>query len=168
MPSLPQERRRTEHRNPASRGLDRLSTQGILRLMNREDRNVAAAVGREIPSIARAVDAIVASIKKGGRLLYVGAGTSGRLAVLDASECPPTYGVSPNIVQAVIAGGKKAVTGAVEGAEDSAANAVRELRARKVTRDDVVVGIEASASAVQQPWRSRPIVRLPSLAMRRL
>jgi N-acetylmuramic acid 6-phosphate etherase len=146
MPSLPQERRRTEHRNPASRGLDRLSTQGILRLMNREDRKVAAAVGREIPSIARAVDAIVASIKKGGRLLYVGAGTSGRLAVLDASECPPTYGVSRNIVQAVIAGGKKAVTGAVEGAEDSAANAVRELRARKVTRDDVVVGIAASGT----------------------
>jgi N-acetylmuramic acid 6-phosphate etherase len=146
MPSLPQERRRTEHRNPASRGLDRLSTQGILRLMNREDRKVAAAVGREIPSIARAVDAIVASIKKGGRLLYVGAGTSGRLAILDASECPPTYGVSRNIVQAVIAGGKKAVTGAVEGAEDSAANAVRELRARKVTRDDVVVGIAASGT----------------------
>jgi N-acetylmuramic acid 6-phosphate etherase len=146
MPSLPQERRRTEHRNPASRGLDRLSTQGILRLMNREDRKVAAAVGREIPSIARAVDAIVASMRKGGRLLYVGAGTSGRLAVLDASECPPTYGVSPNIVQAVIAGGKKAVTGAVEGAEDSAANAVRELRARKVTRDDVVVGIAASGT----------------------
>jgi N-acetylmuramic acid 6-phosphate etherase len=126
--------------------LDRLSTQGILRLMNREDRKVAAAVGREIPSIARAVDAIVASIKKGGRLLYVGAGTSGRLAILDASECPPTYGVSRNIVQAVIAGGKKAVTGAVEGAEDSAANAVRELRARKVTRDDVVVGIAASGT----------------------
>ena len=102
MPSLPQERRRTEHRNPASRRLDRLPTRAILRLMNREDRHVAAAVGSEIPSIARAVDAIVASIRKGGRLLYVGAGTSGRLAVLDASECPPTYGVSPNVVQALI------------------------------------------------------------------
>jgi N-acetylmuramic acid 6-phosphate etherase len=146
MPSLPQERRRTEHRNPASRRLDRLPTRAILRLMNREDRQVAAAVGSEIPSIARAVDAIVASIRKGGRLLYVGAGTSGRLAVLDASECPPTYGVSPSVVQALIAGGRKAMTGAVEGAEDSRANAVRELRARKITRDDVVVGIAASGT----------------------
>jgi N-acetylmuramic acid 6-phosphate etherase len=146
MSSLPQERRRTEHRNPASRRLDRLPTRAILRLMNREDRRVAAAVGREIPSIARAVDAIVASIRKGGRLLYVGAGTSGRLAVLDASECPPTYGVSRSLVQALIAGGRKAMTGAVEGAEDSGANAVRELRARKVTRDDVVVGIAASGT----------------------
>ena len=107
---------------------------------------MAAAVGREIPSIARAVDAIVASIRKGGRLLYVGAGTSGRLAVLDASECPPTYGVSPSVVQALIAGGRKAMTGAVEGAEDSGANAVQELRARKVARDDVVVGIAASGT----------------------
>jgi N-acetylmuramic acid 6-phosphate etherase len=146
MPNLPQERRRTEHRNPASRRLDRLPTRAILRLMNQEDRKVAAAVGREIPSIARAVDAIVASIRKGGRLLYVGAGTSGRLAVLDASECPPTYGVSPSIVQALIAGGRKAMTGAVEGAEDSGANAVQELRARKVARDDVVVGIAASGT----------------------
>src|SRR5882724_10945477 len=146
MPSLPQERRRTEHRNPASSRLDRLPTQAILRLMNQEDRKVAASVGREIPSITRAVDAIVESIRKGGRLLYVGAGTSGRLAVLDASECPPTYGVSPKTVQALIAGGKKAVTGAVEGAEDSAANAVRELRAKKVARDDVVVGIAASGT----------------------
>jgi len=146
MPSLPQERRRTEHRNPASSRLDRLPTEAILRLMNREDLKVAASVGREIPSITRAVDAIVESIRKGGRLLYVGAGTSGRLAVLDASECPPTYGVSPKTVQALIAGGKKAVTGAVEGAEDSAANAVRELRAKKVARDDVVVGIAASGT----------------------
>jgi N-acetylmuramic acid 6-phosphate etherase len=146
MPSLLQERRRTEHRNPASRGLDRLSTQAILRLMNREDRRVAAAVGREIPSIARAVDAIVAGIRKGGRLLYIGAGTSGRLAVLDAAECPPTFGVSPSVVQAVIAGGRNAVTGAVEGAEDSAKNAVRDLRPKKVTKDDVVVGIAASGT----------------------
>jgi N-acetylmuramic acid 6-phosphate etherase len=146
MPSLPQERRRTEHRNPASQGLDRLSTKAILRLMNREDRKVAISVGREIPSIARAVDAIVAGIRKGGRLIYVGAGTSGRLAVLDAAECPPTFGVSPKIVQALIAGGKKAVTGAVEGAEDSAANAIRDLRTKNISRDDVVVGIAASGS----------------------
>jgi N-acetylmuramic acid 6-phosphate etherase len=146
MPSLPQERRRTEHRNPASRGLDRLPTKVILRLMNREDRKVAISVGREIPSIARAVDAIVSGIRKGGRLIYVGAGTSGRLAVLDAAECPPTFGISPNTVQAMIAGGKKALTSAVEGAEDSARNAVRDLRAKRLKPNDIVVGIAASGT----------------------
>jgi N-acetylmuramic acid 6-phosphate etherase len=146
MPSLPRERRRTEHRNPASRDLDRLSTQAILRLMNREDRKVAVMVGREIPAIARAVDAAVRSIRKGGRLIYVGAGTSGRLAVLDAAECPPTFGVSPAVVQALIAGGRKAVTGAVEGAEDSVANGARDLRTKKLTGNDVVVGIAASGT----------------------
>jgi N-acetylmuramic acid 6-phosphate etherase len=114
--------------------------------MNREDRKVAVSVGREIPSIARAVDAIVNSVRKGGRLIYVGAGSSGRLAVLDAAECPPTFGVSPATVQAVIAGGRKAVSGAVEGAEDSERNAVRDLRARKLARNDVVVGIAASGT----------------------
>lgn len=114
--------------------------------MNREDRKVAVSVGREIPSIARAVDAIVSGIRKGGRLIYVGAGTSGRLAVLDAAECPPTFGISPNTVQAMIAGGKKALTGAVEGAEDSASNALRDLRAKKLSRIDVVVGIAASGT----------------------
>jgi N-acetylmuramic acid 6-phosphate etherase len=146
MSSLPQERRRTEHRNPASRRLDRLPTKAILRLMNGEDRKVAVSVGHEIPSIARAVDAIVRSIRKGGRLIYVGAGTSGRLAVLDAAECPPTFGVSRDTVQALIAGGRRAVTGAVEGAEDSAHNAVRDLRAKRLVRDDVVVGIAASGT----------------------
>ncbi len=146
MSSLPQERRRTEHRNPASRGLDRLPTKAILRLMNREDHKVAISVGREIPSIARAVDAIVSGIRKGGRLIYVGAGTSGRLAVLDAAECPPTFGVAPAVVQALIAGGRKALTGAVEGAEDSASDAVRDLRAKRLSRNDVVVGIAASGT----------------------
>jgi N-acetylmuramic acid 6-phosphate etherase len=146
MPSLPQERRRTEHRNPASRGLDHLPTKAILRLMNQEDRKVAISVGREIPSIARAVDAIVSGIRQGGRLIYVGAGTSGRLAVLDAAECPPTFGVAPAIVQALIAGGRRALTGAVEGAEDSASNAVRDLRAKKLSCNDVVVGIAASGT----------------------
>jgi N-acetylmuramic acid 6-phosphate etherase len=146
MPSLPRERRRTEHRNPASRHLDRLSSKAILRLMNREDRKVAVLVGREIPTIARAVDAIVRSIRKGGRLIYVGAGTSGRLAVLDAAECPPTFGVSPDVVQALIAGGRRAVTGAVEGAEDSVANGARDLRAKKLSRNDAVVGIAASGT----------------------
>jgi N-acetylmuramic acid 6-phosphate etherase len=146
MPSLPQERRRTEHRNPASRGLDRLPTKAILRLMNREDRKVAISVGREIPAIARAVDAIVSGIRKGGRLIYVGAGTSGRLAVLDAAECPPTFGVAPAVVQALIAGGRKALTGAVEGAEDSARDAVRDLRTRRLKPNDIVVGIAASGT----------------------
>lgn len=146
MPSLPREARRTEHRHPASRHLDRFSTEGVLRLMNREDRTIAPRVGREIPAIAKAVDVIVSRIKEGGRLLYVGAGTSGRLAVLDAAECPPTFGVSPNLVQALIAGGRRAVTGAVEGAEDCVANGARDLRARKLSRKDVVVGIAASGT----------------------
>jgi N-acetylmuramic acid 6-phosphate etherase len=146
MSRLPTERRRTEGRNPASRHLDRLSSRAILRLMNREDRKVAVAVGREIPQIARAVDAIVRNIQKGGRLFYVGAGTSGRLAVLDAAECPPTFGVSGKLLQALIAGGRRAVTGAVEGAEDSAANGARDLRSKKLARKDVVVGIAASGT----------------------
>ena len=123
-----------------------MSAAQIVRLMNREDRKVAAAVNRELPAIARAVDAIVEAIRNGGRLIYVGAGSSGRMAVLDAAECPPTFGTSPKIVQALIAGGRPAVTGAVEGAEDSRANAERDLRAKKLTRHDVVVGITASGT----------------------
>ena len=138
--------RRTEQRNPASRGLDRLSSKKILRVMNREDAKVARAVAREIPAIARAVDAIVRAIRSGGRLFYVGAGTSGRLAVLDAAECPPTFGTSPRLVQAVIAGGRRAITGAVEGAEDSYAKGARDLRRNKLTPRDVVVGIAASGA----------------------
>ena len=146
MPSRPKERRRTEQRNPASRKLDRLSTTAILRLMNREDRKVAAVVAREIPAIARAVDAVVRGVRNGGRLIYVGAGTSGRLAVLDAAECPPTFGVSHDTVQALIAGGNRALTGAVEGAEDSVANGARDLHRKNVRRNDVVVGIAASGT----------------------
>jgi N-acetylmuramic acid 6-phosphate etherase len=123
-----------------------MGTEAVLRVINREDQKVAAAVGREIPSIAKAVDAIVAAIRKGGRLIYVGAGTSGRLAILDASEVPPTYGVSREVVQGLIAGGRKAVTGAVEGAEDSVADGVRDLKAKKLSRKDVVVGIAASGT----------------------
>jgi len=146
MPSQPRERRRTEHRNASSKNLDRMTAQRIVRLMNGEDRKVAAAVGRELPAIGRAVDAIVNSVRNGGRLIYVGAGSSGRMAVLDAAECPPTFGTSPKLVQALIAGGRPAVTGAVEGAEDSRANAERDLRAKKVARHDVVVGITASGT----------------------
>src|SRR5467141_2569268 len=164
MPSHPKERQRTdrrltERRNAASRNLDRMTAMEIVRLMNREDRKVAVAVGREIPAIARAVDAIVSGIRKGGRLIYVGAGSSGRMGVLDAAECKPTFGVSPKLVQALIAGGRRAVTGSVEGAEDSVRNAERDLRERKLTRNDVVVGISASGTtpyvlgALRFAWR---------------
>jgi N-acetylmuramic acid 6-phosphate etherase len=140
------DRRRTEQRNAASKNLDRMTAVEIVRLMNREDRKVALAVGREIPAIARAVDAIARGIQKGGRVIYVGAGSSGRMAVLDAAECPPTFGTSPKLMQALIAGGRRAVTRSVEGAEDSVRNAERELREKKLTSNDVVVGITASGA----------------------
>lgn len=140
------ERRLTEQRNAASRNLDRMTARQIVELMNREDRKVALAIGKETPAIARAVDAIVAGIRQGGRLIYVGAGSSGRMAVLDAAECQPTFGTSPKLVQALIAGGGRAITQAVEGAEDDVRNAERELRARKLTRNDVVVGVTASGT----------------------
>jgi len=146
MPSQRKERRRTEHRNTASKNLDRMSAIEIVRLMNREDRKVAAAVARELPAIARAAEAVTKAIRNGGRLIYVGAGSSGRMAVLDAAECPPTFGTSPELVQALIAGGRPAVTGAGEGAEDSVENAQRDLRAKRLTQHDVVVGITASGT----------------------
>ena len=156
MPSHKKERRRTkrlapehrltERRNPASKHLDRMTALEIVRLMNREDCKVAKAVGRELPAIARTVEAIVSAMRRGGRLIYVGAGSSGRMAVLDAAECPPTFGISPKRIVALIAGGRRAVTGAVEGAEDSMRNGERDLRARKLTRDDIVVGIAASGT----------------------
>src|SRR5258705_3177826 len=114
--------------------------------MNREDRKTASAVAREIPAIARAVDAIVDGIQKGGRLFYVGAGSSGRLGIMDAAECAPTFGTSRNRVQALIAGGRRAVTNAVEGAEDSVRNGELDLQAKRLTRNDVVVGMAASGT----------------------
>ena len=119
----------TERRNPRTRGLDRKSTREILCIINREDATVSRAVARQIPAMARAVDAIAATLRKGGRLFYVGAGTSGRLGVLDASEIPPTFGVSPQLVQGVIAGGRRALVRAIEGAEDSAALGKRDMAA---------------------------------------
>jgi len=136
----------TEQRNPRSRGLDRKSTREILRILNREDARVPAAVGRELRPIARAVDVIVRALQRGGRLIYVGAGTSGRLAALDAAECPPTFGVAPSVVQAVVAGGRRALARAVEGAEDSPAQGARDLAAKRITAKDVVVGLTASGS----------------------
>ncbi len=116
----------------------------MLRALNREDASVAGAVRRALPAIARAVDAAASALRNGERLFYVGAGTSGRLAALDAAECPPTFGTSPKQVQAVLAGGKRALTGAVEGAEDSARNGARDLARCGVSRGDVVAGIAAS------------------------
>src|SRR5689334_12310804 len=143
---IPKESRLTEQRNVASKNLDCMTAREIVALINREDRKVAIAVGREIPPIARAVDAIVAGIRKGGRLIYVGAGSSGRMAVLDAAECQPTFGTPPTLVQALIAGGGRAITQAVEGAEDDVRRAERELRSRKLTRNDIVVGVTASGT----------------------
>jgi N-acetylmuramic acid 6-phosphate etherase len=143
---LPIEERLTERRNPNSMDIDRFSAEEIVRLMNEEDSKIAAAVAREIPAIARAVDAIVIGMRNGGRLFYVGAGSSGRLGVLDAAECAPTFGTSRKQVQALIAGGKRAVTSAVEGAEDSTRNGERDLSAKRLTQNDVVVGVAASGS----------------------
>ena len=146
MKTHPQRLRRTEQRNPRSRGLDRLSTRNLVKAIHHEDATVARAVGRELAPISRAVEMIARAFSRGGRLIYVGAGTSGRLATLDASECPPTFGVSPLLVQAIIAGGRRALTSAVEGAEDSAADGQRDLTATRLTSRDVVVGITASGS----------------------
>jgi N-acetylmuramic acid 6-phosphate etherase len=117
-----------------------------LRALSREDATVALAVRRELPQIALAVDAIAKSLRGGGTLFYIGAGTSGRLAVLDAAECPPTFGTPPGMVRAIIAGGERALRHAVEGAEDSAADGARDLRRAGVSRGDVVVGIAASGA----------------------
>jgi N-acetylmuramic acid 6-phosphate etherase len=134
----------TEQRNPASDRIDAVSTAELLAIINREDQKVALAVEREIPHIAAALDAIVERYQRGGRLFYVGAGTSGRLGVLDAAECPPTFGVEPDRVQGVIAGGEAAVVRATEASEDHPAAGAADLKQRGVTANDAVVGITAS------------------------
>lgn len=113
-------------------------------VMNREDRLVPRAVARELAPITRAVELVAKALENGGRLIYIGAGTSGRLAALDAAECPPTFGVPPRLVQAVVAGGRRALTQAAEGVEDSASQGARDLAARKIGAQDVVVGVTAS------------------------
>lgn len=133
----------TEHSNKRSKNIDRLSTARIVQLINSEDMLIAPAVGKEQKKIAAAVDMIVEHFKKGGRLFYVGAGTSGRLGVLDASECPPTFGVSPKLVQGIIAGGKRALVRAVEGAEDKPDDGAEAIIKRGICERDVVVGIAA-------------------------
>ncbi len=133
----------TEKRNRASENIDRLSTQEIVDLINTEDKRVPDAVARQRKEIAGAIDVIVSRFKKGGRLFYVGAGTSGRLGVLDASECPPTFGVSPSLVQGIIAGGRGALVRSAEGAEDYPADGAAAVDKRKVRANDVVVGLAA-------------------------
>jgi N-acetylmuramic acid 6-phosphate etherase len=144
MPSSPDDLPITEQENPRTRGLSARSTLEIVTLINEEDAGVAAAVGRVLSDIARAVDGIVARLERGGRLRYVGTGTSGRLGVLDASECPPTFGVPPDLVQGIIAGGYDACHRAVEASEDDRAAGARDLDAHGVTGCDAVVGIAAS------------------------
>jgi len=134
----------TEARNPNTENIDELTTGEILQRINQEDKKVAPAVEGVLPQITQAVDWIVESLRGGGKLFYVGAGTSGRLGILDASECPPTYGTPPELVQGLIAGGEKAVFRAVEGAEDSLTLAAEDLAARGFTPKDIVVGIAAS------------------------
>lgn len=133
----------TERRNKNSRNIDQLSTEQMVAVINSEDMLVAPAVGKEKKSIAKAVNLIVEHLRNKGRLFYVGAGTSGRLGVLDASECPPTFGVSPTLVQGIIAGGRGALVRSVEGAEDCAADGKEAIRKKKVSSRDVVVGIAA-------------------------
>src|SRR5256885_3662032 len=152
------ERLATERVNPRSRSLDRLSPRAIATLMNREDRRAVAAVGRVAPAIGAGVERIVASLARGGRLVFVGAGTSGRLGVLEAAECPPTFGTPRRLVQAIIAGGHAAVFRSREGAEDDARAAARAVGTR-VRPGDVVVGVSASGVT--------PFVRAALAAARR-
>ncbi|NLE29408.1 MAG: N-acetylmuramic acid 6-phosphate etherase [Phycisphaerae bacterium] len=133
----------TEKRNTRSTDIDRRTTLEIVEVINSEDALIAPAVGREKENIAAAVELVVASFRKKGRLFYVGAGTSGRLGVLDASECPPTFGVSPTMVQGIIAGGKRALVRSAEGAEDDKATGAKAIERKRIKSNDVVVGIAA-------------------------
>jgi N-acetylmuramic acid 6-phosphate etherase len=134
----------TESRNPKTNDIDIMNTEEIVCLMNEEDHKVADAIAKEIPYIVEAVDIVTDAFKKGGRLIYVGAGTSGRLGVLDASECPPTFGSDPEMVQGLIAGGLDALVRAQEGSEDRKEQGISDLRDKQITSKDVVCGIAAS------------------------
>lgn len=134
----------TEARNPASSRIDKLDTLSMMRVMNDEDQKTALAVKAILPDIARAVDVIAARLKTGGRLFYMGSGTSGRLGILDAVECPPTYSTDPDLVQGLIAGGKEAIFRAREGAEDSLEKGADDIISHDLSAKDVLVGITAS------------------------
>jgi len=134
----------TEEENPRTTNLSSLSSLEIVSVMNSEDAGVASAVRAVLPDVAHAVDGIVERLRTGGRLFYIGTGTSGRLGVLDAAECPPTFGVAPELVQAIIAGGYEACYRAVEASEDDAQAGARDLEQRGFTKADAVVGIAAS------------------------
>ncbi len=136
----------TEQRNPASEHLDSLDTQGLLELMNQQDASVPAVVAKAIPAITPLVDALALRMSQGGRLIYLGAGTSGRLGVLDASECPPTFNADPNMVHAIIAGGDDALRTSSEGMEDDPTGSYDELKKLVLTEKDTIVGIAASGT----------------------
>lgn len=138
---------KTEMRNPRTKHFDKMDTVGMLKVMNDENMNAVRAVGDSIDDIARAVDAVSDAFAKGGRLFYVGAGTSGRLGVIDAAECPPTFGVPYDKVIGIIAGGKDAMFKANEGGEDNAEAAARDLKPYSLTPNDVLVGISAAGGA---------------------
>lgn len=144
MPEAPESTPLTEQENPRTAQISSLPTEEVLRLINMEDAGVAQAVAQVLPQIARAVDGITNRLNQGGRLFYVGTGTSGRLGVLDAAECPPTFGVSPDMVQGVIAGGYDACYRAVEASEDDAAAGAHDLEGRGFTGQDALVGVAAS------------------------
>lgn len=137
----------TERRNPASMEIDRKSTEQILRIINDEDKKIPFVVEKQIPRIAEVVDIVAEKLRKGGRLIYVGAGTSGRLGVVDAAECPPTFSTPPEMVQGIIAGGRKAVWRSVEGAEDDADAGREAVAKRRVNSKDIVIGLSASGRA---------------------
>ena len=134
----------TEQQNPNTVDIDNCSTEEVLMKINREDQKIADVVKEQIPAITKLVDAAYNAVKNGGRIIYIGAGTSGRLGILDASECPPTYGVSSELVQGVIAGGEKAIFSAQEGAEDSVVQCIEDLKERNLTSKDIVIGLAAS------------------------
>ncbi len=138
---------KTEMRNPKTTHIDTMDTLSMLKIINEENRNTVDAVEAELNSIALAVDAADKTLKNGGRIFYIGCGTSGRLGVVDASECPPTFGVAPDTVVGIIAGGDRCLRSAVENAEDSAENGIADLKAYSPTSNDIVIGISAAGGA---------------------
>ena len=137
----------TEKRNPDTYGIDKMSTDEMLRVINNENAKVTLAVEKALPEIAAVCDAVTDAIKAGGRVFYIGSGTSGRLAVCDAAECPPTFGVPYDLFNGIIAGGEKCMFKAAENAEDNAENGIFDLKSRDFCDKDVLIGISASGSA---------------------